>query len=118
MKAGHRRLRNAPLLPRGVAEPGDWPRLVPRDAGEHSGSRWARGAVRLAIARTGGKMSRGIFQDFGFHRIAVGRQGALALLLGILLLLAAGPAKAQCVGTDVCTVATASDLVSALTTDR
>jgi autotransporter-associated beta strand protein len=41
--------------------------------------------------------------------------GAIALLLGLFALLAAGPAWAQCVG-NVCTVASATDLVNALTT--
>ena len=39
--------------------------------------------------------------------------GAIGLLLGLML--SAMPARAQCVGT-TCTVATAADLVSALTT--
>src|SRR5215471_7524469 len=43
------------------------------------------------------------------------RRGAIALLLGLVPLLAAGPARAQCVA-NVCTVASATDLVSALTT--
>src|SRR5215471_13575083 len=43
------------------------------------------------------------------------RRGAVALLLGLALLLAAGPARAQCV-VNVCTVANATDLVNALTT--
>ena len=72
------------------------------------------GAVRARSPGRAGEMSRGDLQGFGFHRNAVGT-GAIALLLGILLLLAAGPARAQCVGT-TCTVANATDLVSALTT--
>ena len=60
-------------------------------------------------------MSRGISRVLGSIGKRLGGAGSLALLLGILLLLAAGPARAQCVGT-TCTVATASDLVSALTT--
>ena len=60
-------------------------------------------------------MSKGIFRVSGSIGTRWGGQGAIALLLGILLLLAAGPARAQCVGT-TCTVASAADLVSALTT--
>ncbi len=59
-------------------------------------------------------MSRGILGVSGCIGTRWG-QGAIALLLGMLLLLAAGPARAQCVGT-TCTVANATDLVSALTT--
>ena len=60
-------------------------------------------------------MSRGSLRFSGWTPAWRWGQGAIALLLGMLLLLAAGPAKAQCVGT-TCTVANATDLVSALTT--
>ena len=73
------------------------------------------GAVLRAIAKGAGGMSRGIYRATGSIGTRWGGQGAIALLLGILLLLAAGPARAQCVGT-TCTVANATDLVSALTT--
>ena len=60
-------------------------------------------------------MSGGISRVSGSIGRRLSGAGSLALLLGILLLLAAPPAKAQCAGT-TCTVATAADLVSALTT--
>ena len=59
-------------------------------------------------------MSRGDYRATGSIGTRWG-QGAIALLLGTLLLLAAGTARAQCVGT-TCTVANATELVSALTT--
>ena len=49
----------------------------------------------------------------GFHRLSRRGFGAIGLLLGLVLW--AMPAAAQCVS-NVCTVATASDLVNALTT--
>src|SRR5689334_7480634 len=51
----------------------------------------------------------------GIRRLSRPVVGAIALLLGIVLLLAAAPAWAQCTG-NVCTVASAGDLVNALTT--
>ena len=49
----------------------------------------------------------------GFHRLTLRGLGAIGLLLGLVLW--AMPAAAQCVS-NVCTVASASDLVNALTT--
>ena len=57
-------------------------------------------------------MSTGIFRASSSIPRGWGRQGAIALLLGLLLVARAGPAQAAC---HTCTVTDAADLVSVLT---
>ena len=71
------------------------------------GRRLGSDAASVAPSCLGGRISR------GFHRLSRRGFGAIALLLGLVLW--AMPAAAQCVS-NVCTVANATDLVSALTT--
>jgi hypothetical protein len=77
------------------------------DGGYESPGGASGGAVQVAPGGQGAL--------HGFREAWVGARAATAALLGLFALLAAGPAWAQCVG-NVCTVANATDLVSALTT--